>query len=174
MSATSSSSITSGTLGDVPPVSFPGISSGIDYDSIIEKYTADTLQQEKPTQTQINNLTKQNTAILKLQSLIGSVQDSLTALSNPATFGAFKATVANAASGSPAATATQIAGQTPIAGTYTINAQSVATSTSIFNSPTANGTVSTTQPLDNAGTAILATNGTGSNGKFTINGTTIN
>ena len=175
MSGTSSSSsVTSGTLGNVPPVSFPGIASGIDYDSIIEKYTADTLQQEKPTQTQINNLTKQNTAILKIQNLIGAVQDSLTDLSNPATFGAFKATVANAASGSPAATATQITGQTPIAGTYTINAQNVATATTIFNSPTANGAVSTTLPLDDAGTAVLATNGTGSNGKFTINGTTIN
>jgi flagellar hook-associated protein 2 len=175
MSATSgTSSATSGTLGDVPPVSFPGIASGIDYDSIIEKYTADTLQQEKPTQTQINNLTQQNTAILKLQNLIGAVQDSLTALSNPQTFGAYKATVANAANGSPAATATQITGETPVAGTYAINGQTVATSTSILNSATANGTLSATQPLDNAGTAIAATNGSASNGKITINGVQLN
>jgi hypothetical protein len=87
MSATSgTSSATSGTLGNAPPVSFPGIASGIDYNSIIEKYTADTLQQEQPTQTQINNLNKQNTAILKITNLIGAVQDSLTALSDPTTF----------------------------------------------------------------------------------------
>jgi flagellar hook-associated protein 2 len=175
MSATSgTSSATSGTLGDVPPVSFPGIASGIDYNSIIEKYTADTLQQEKPTQTQINNLTLQNTAILKIQNLIGAVQDSLTNLSNPQTFGAYKATVANTINGSPAASATQITGQSPVAGTYTINGQTVATSTSIVNATSANGSLSLTQPLDNAGTAIAATNGTASNGKITVNGVQLN
>jgi flagellar hook-associated protein 2 len=174
VASTSSSSVTSGTLGNVPPVSFPGISSGIDYNSIIQKYTADTLQQEKPVQTQINNLNKQNTAILKITNLIGAVQDSLTALSDPNVFGAFKATVANTASGSAAATATQIKGQQPIAGTYTINAQTVATSTTLVNNPSANGALSLVAPLDNAGTAITATNGTASNGKFTVNGTQFN
>jgi flagellar capping protein FliD len=175
VSATSgTSSATSGTLGNVPPVSFPGISSGIDYNSIIEKYTADTLQQEKPTQLQINNLGKQNTAILKITSLIGSVQDSLTALSDPNTFDAFKATVANQPNGSPAATATQITGQSPIAGTYTINSQTIATSTALINNPAANGALSAVGPLDNAGTAITATNGTAANGKITINGVQIN
>jgi flagellar hook-associated protein 2 len=174
VSSTSSSSVTSGTLGNVPPVTFPGISSGIDYNAIIQKYTAATLAQEKPTQTQINNLNSQNTAILKITNLIGSVQDSLTALSDPNVFGAFKATVANTASGSPAATATQITGQTPIAGTYTINKQTVATATTLVNNPAANGALSLTAALDNAGTAITATNGTASNGKFTVNGTQFN
>jgi flagellar hook-associated protein 2 len=174
VSSTSSTSGTSGTLGNVPPVSFPGISSGIDYNSIIQKYTADTLQQEKPSQTQINNLNAQNTAILKITNLIGSVQDSLTALSDPTTFGAFKATVGNTSTGSPSATATQISGQQPIAGTYTINAQTVATATVLKNSATANGTLNTGVALDAAGTAITATNGTASNGKFTLNGVAIN
>ena len=174
-SSSSSSSITSGTLGNVAPVSFPGISSGIDYNSIIEKYTADTLAQEKPTQAQINNLSKENTTILKIQSLIGSVQDSLTALSDPTVFGAFKATVANTANGSAAATTSQISGQSPIAGTYTINAQSVATATSIVNDPAANGALNAAAtPPNQAGTAIQLTNGTASNGKFTINGVQIN
>lgn len=175
MSATSgTSSITSGTLGDAAPVSFPGIASGIDYNSIIEKYTADTLQQEKPDQSEINSLNSQNTAILKIQNLIGAVQDSLTALSNPALFDAFKPTVSNTANGTPAATATQISGQTPVAGTYIINAQTAATATSIVNNPNANGTLSLVQPLDNAGTAITASNGTGANGIFTINGVEVN
>lgn len=170
----SSSSATSGTLGNAAPVSFPGISSGIDYNSIIEKYTADTLQQEKPTIAQVNNLNSQNAAILKIKNLIGGVQDSLTALSNPTTFNAFKATAANTASGSPAATATQINGQTPIAGTYTINAQTIATATTVTNNTlTANAAVNANVPLAAAGTSITPTNGTGTSGLFTINGVQI-
>jgi flagellar hook-associated protein 2 len=172
--SSAASTATSGTLGNVAPVSFPGIASGIDYNSIIQKYTADTLQQEKPTIAQINNLTSQNAAVLKIKSLFGAVQDSLTALSDPATFGAFKATVGNTSSGSAAATATQIAGSTPVAGTYTINAQTVATSTVITNNVSANGALSTTAPLDAAGTSIAATNGTSGTGKITINGVQIN
>jgi flagellar hook-associated protein 2 len=175
VSATSgTSSVTSGTLGDVPPVSFPGIASGIDYNSIIEKYTADTLLQEKPTQLQINNLNAQNTAIVKITSLIGAVQDAVTAISNPDTFSAYKATVGNTANSSTAATTKQISGQTPVAGTYIINAQKVATATSIVNdTAVANATVSQTLALAAAGTAITPTNGTNANGSFTINGVQI-
>jgi flagellar hook-associated protein 2 len=172
---TGTTSATSGTLGDAAPVSFPGIASGIDYDSIIEKYTADTLLQEKPDIAQVNNLNSQNTAILKITNLIGAVQDSLTALSNPTLFDAYKATVSNTASGSPAATATQIAGQTPVAGTYIINAQTAATQTSIVNNPQANAPLNTTTAaLDEAGTSITPTNGTAANGIFTINGISLN
>ena len=179
MSATSATSgttaATSGTLGDAAPVSFPGIASGIDYNSIIEKYTADTLLQEKPDIAQVNNLNSQNTAILKITNLIGAVQDSLTALSNPTIFNAYKATVNNTSSGSPAATASQISGQTPVAGTYVINAQTIATQTSIVNNPGANAALlTTTAALDAAGTSITPTNGTASNGVFTINGIALN
>lgn len=175
-SATSgTTSATSGTLGDAAPVSFPGIASGIDYNSIIEKYTADTLLQEKPDIAQVNNLNSQNTAILKITNLIGAVQDSLTALSNPTLFDAYKATVGNTASGSPIATATQIAGQTPVAGTYVINAQTAATATSIVNNPGANAALITTSAaFDASGTSITPTNGTASNGIFTINGISLN
>lgn len=166
----SASSATSGTLGNVPPVSFPGVSSGIDYNAIIQKYTAETLLQEKPAIAQVNNLNAQNTAILKIKSLIGAVQDSLTALSTPSTFNAFKATAANTASGSPAATATQITGQTPIAGTYTINAQTVATATTLTNNPSANAGLVVANPLATAGTGITPLNGSASSGIFTVNG----
>jgi flagellar hook-associated protein 2 len=172
---TGTTSATSGTLGDAAPVSFPGISSGIDYNSIIQKYTADTLLQEKPDIAEVNNLSAQNTAILKITNLIGAVQDSLTALSNPTLFDAYKATVGNTASGSPAATATQIAGQTPVAGTYVINAQTAATETSIVNNPQANAALNTTTAaLDAAGTSITPTNGSAANGIFTINGIALN
>jgi flagellar hook-associated protein 2 len=170
---TSGSSATSGTLGDAPPVSFPGVASGIDYNSIIEKYTAETLQQEAPTKAQINNLNSANTAILKIQSLIGNVQNTLTALSNPNLFNAYTPTVANTASGATAATAKQIAGQQPIAGTYVINAQTVATATQIANSTAANGALNTGVAIDQAGTAITPTNGTSATGSLTINGVQI-
>ena len=169
-----SSSTSSGTLGDAPPVSFPGVSSGIDYNSIIEKYTAETLQQETPLKSQVSNLNSQDTTILKIKNLLGSVQDSLTALSNPAIFGAYKATPSNTADGSPAATLSQITGQSAVAGTYTINDQTAATATEIVNNPSANGALDTTDPLANAGTAITATNGAASNGSITINGTQVN
>jgi flagellar hook-associated protein 2 len=180
----SGTSATSGTLGNAPPVSFPGVSSGIDYNSIIQKYTADTLLQENPVKTQITNLNAQNTALLKITNLIGSVQDSLTALSDPNTFDAFDANVSNTSSGSPAATASQINGQTPVAGTYTINAQTAATATTIINNPNANAGLipgPLVQPplpapqivLSNQGTAIVPSNGNGAAGQITINGVAI-
>lgn len=174
VSGTSGTSQSSGTLGNQPPVSFPGVASGIDYDAIIEKYTAETLAQEKPTQTQIQNLNNQNTAVLKITNLIGAVQDTLENLSDPTIFGAFKATVSNVANGSPAATVTQVAGQTPIAGTYTIDSQTLATSTTVTNNTTANGTVNAGVALSGAGFAITPSNGTAANGKFTINGQQFN
>jgi flagellar hook-associated protein 2 len=172
-SVSSTSSTTSGTLGDAPPVSFPGVASGIDYNAIIEKYTAETLQQEAPLQSQVSNLNNENTAILKIKNLLGSVQDSLTALSNPAIFGAFKATPSNTADGSTAATLTQLTTASAIAGTYTINAQTAATATVITNNPSANGALDTTSDLSVAGTAITPTNGASGNGTITINGTQV-
>ncbi len=173
VSATSSSS-GSGTLGDAPPVSFPGVSSGIDYNAIIQKYTAETLQQEKPLQAQVSNINNANTALLKIKNLLGSVQDSLTALSNPSIFGAYKATPSNTADGSTAATLKQISGQSAVAGTYIINAQKAATATTIVNNPNANGALDTTDPLGQAGTAVSASNGTASTGSITINGVQVN
>jgi len=173
-SVSSASSTTSGTLGDAPPVSFPGVASGIDYNAIIEKYTAETLSQEAPLQSQVSNLNNENTAILKIKNLLGSVQDSLTALSNPSIFSAYKATPSNTATGSTAATLTQVTGSTAVAGTYTINAQTAATATVITNNPNANGALDTTDDLTDAGTAITPTNGTSGNGSITINGTQVN
>jgi flagellar hook-associated protein 2 len=173
-STTLQNELNNGTLGDAAPVSFPGVASGIDYDSIIEKYTQATLEQEKPIESQVNNLTAANTEVLKIKNLIGSLQDSLTSLSNPNIFGAYKATVNNTSSGSPAATAKQIAGQQALAGTYTIDAQTAATSTQITNNAAANGALNTTVALDQAGTAITAVNGTTANGSITINGVQVN
>ena len=132
--SSTASSVPQGTLGDVPPVTFPGIASGIDYNAIIQKYTAATQAAEVPYQDQLNNLTTANAEILKIQNLLGSVQDSLTALSNVSTFQAFKATP----SVTGVLTATQVSGQNAVAGTTTILSQTAATSTSIVNDSNAN------------------------------------
>ncbi len=168
------SSSTSGTLGNAPPVSFPGVASGIDYNAIIEKYTSYTLLQEKPARAEITNLDAQNVAILKLTNLLGAVQDALTSLSDPAAFDAYSATVSNVAGGVAPATAQQVAGESAIAGTYTIDAQTVATATSVTNDPLANGALGLSVPLDQAGASVNASNGPASSGSVTFNGVKIN
>lgn len=161
---------TQGTLGDAPPVTFPGIASGIDYNSIIQKYTAATLQQETPLQTQVAKYTAQNSELIKIQGLLSKVQDTLTALSNPATFQAYAATPSN----TTAATATQTPGAYPVAGTYSIVSQVAATFSSVTADSAANGALSTTAPLAYAGGSITATNGSSGSGVLTINGIQFN
>jgi flagellar hook-associated protein 2 len=177
----STSSAPTGTLGDIPPVSFPGIASGIDYNAIIQKYTAATQAQEVPYNNQLNRLTAANTEILKIQNLLGTVQDSMTALSNPSTFQAYTGTPSTAG----VATLKQVAGQNAVLGTYTIQSQTAATSTAIVNDSNANGQYTlaqygTSTPAFNAiGASISPSNGTLANGLpagtavLTVNGVKI-
>jgi flagellar hook-associated protein 2 len=179
MSFTSGTSGTSsapqGTLGDVPPITFPGIASGIDYNAIIQKYTAATQQAEVPYQDQINNLNAANAEILKIQNLLQAVQDSLTAISNVTTFQAYTGTP----SVPGVATVTQIKNTNAIPGTYTIQSQVAATATQIVNDSAANATLT---PAAESGTAISSigasvtpNNGVLPNGTPALNGTvTIN
>lgn len=176
-SSLASTNVPQGTLGDVPPVTFPGIASGIDYNAIIEKYTAATQEAEVPYQDQLNKLNAQNAEILKIQNLLNVVQDSLTALSNPSTFEAFTATPSNTAD----ASATQVSGQVAVPGTYNIVSQTAATSTQVVNNIAANATLtaadesSTGPALVDLGTAITPSNGTQSDGDPALTGTlTIN
>src|ERR1700733_3468137 len=164
-----------GTLGDAPPVSFPGIASGIDYDAIIQKYTQATQEAEVPYQDQINNLNKANAEILKIQNLLGAVQDSLTSLSTVGTFQAYTATP----SVTGVSTTTQIKGQNAIPGTYQIESQVAATSTQIVNDGAANATLTPANELSTAissiGSSVTPSNGTLPNGQPATNGTlTIN
>jgi flagellar capping protein FliD len=166
--SSSGSSTPQGTLGNVPPVSFPGISSGIDYNAIIEKLTSLTLAQNQPLQTQSNNLTAQNQELVKINGLIQKVQQSITNLGDPTLFSTYSATSSNTAY----ATATQTSGGVPFAGTTTILSQTLATATQVSSDPAANKIVSQTNPLSTAGFQITPTNGSStSNGKFTVNGT---
>ncbi len=166
-SATSSSSGTTTQYGtNVAPISFPGIASGIDYNSIISKYTALTLQQETPLQNQVTSINAQQTEILKIQDLLGKFQDTFSAVSDPSNFTATKPTSSNAS----AITASSVSGTVATPGNYVINTATLATATQLTNDPAANGTFSDTTALVNAGASITPDNGTASTGEVTING----
>ena len=96
--ATNTSATSSTVPGtNVPPVSFPGIASGIDYNSIIQKYTDLTLQQEAPLKTQVSQLNAQQAEMLKIQDLVAKFQDTFQAISDPSAFTATSPTSSNTA-----------------------------------------------------------------------------
>ena len=168
--AASTSATTSTVAGtNVPPVSFPGIASGIDYNSIIQKYTDLTLQQEKPLQTQVSQLNAQQAEMLKIQDLVAKFQDTFQAISDPTAFTATTPTSSNSA----AIAASTVPGAVATPGTYVINSATLATATQITNDSAANGTFSQTTALVGAGASITPDNGTvgsTSAGQITING----
>src|SRR5215472_8800607 len=112
---------------NVPPVSFPGIASGIDYNSIITKLTSLTLSQNVTLNSQIATLNAANTELIKINNLLNCVQNSLGALSDPLLFNSWTANSSDTVAGN----ASPISGATPIAGTYTVTAQTQATATTI-------------------------------------------
>jgi flagellar hook-associated protein 2 len=154
---------------NVPPVSFPGIASGIDYNTIIQKYTDITLAQEKPLQTKVTSLNAQQAELLKIQDLIAKFQDTFLAVSDPKNFTATSPTSSNASAITASSTPNAVA--TP--GTYVINSATLATATQFSNDAAANGTFSFTTALANAGASISPKNGppgTTTQGQITING----
>ena len=169
-SATTSSATPAGT--NVPPISFPGIASGIDYNSIIAKYTALTLQQETPLQNNVTTLNQQNAELLKIQDLVNKFQDTFSAVSDPTAFSATAPTSSNAA----AIAASSIAGGNATPGSYVITNATLATATQIKNDAAANGAFNASAPLVNAGSAITASNGPpgyAGKGQVTIDGVAI-
>src|SRR5579872_2875292 len=84
-----------GTLGNVPPISFPGIASGIDYNAIIQKLTSLTLAQNQPLNAENNNLAAQNKELLKINGLIQNVQSAISNLGDSSLFSQFAATSSN-------------------------------------------------------------------------------
>lgn len=173
------SSISSGTLGtNVPPISFPGISSGIDYNSIIQKLTAMTLAPTTQLNNQVASLNAANAELIKINNLFASVQSALNGLSQPNIYNAIGATSSNPA----AATAQGIAGSTAAPGTYVIQAVKLATATQVTSSVAAGhseldplgASTGDQVALVNSYAAIKPTNGSGSQGSITINGVTVN
>ncbi|HUY10634.1 MAG TPA: flagellar cap protein FliD N-terminal domain-containing protein, partial [Candidatus Dormibacteraeota bacterium] len=169
---------------NVPPVSFPGIVSGIDYNSIIQKLTSLTLAPTTQINSQIATLNAANLELIKINNLLSSVQSSLGALSQPNIYDAVSATSTNLS----ALIATGISGGNAVPGVYTIDSVQVATPTSIASNTAAGhnitdalpatagiyaGLPSNTVPLADSYAAITPTNGSGSTGSVTIDGISV-
>lgn len=169
-SSTSSSGSGSNVYGtNVAPISFPGIASGIDYNSIIQKYTNLTLQQETPLQNKVTALNSQQTELFKIQDLLAKFQDTFKAVSDPTAFTATTPTSSNSA----VLGASTITGSTATPGSYLVTGATLATATQIQNSAAANGSYDPTVTLNQAGGAITPSNGGGSTGTVTIDGVQI-
>ena len=175
-----SSSSVPGT--NVAPISFPGISSGIDYNSIITKLTSLTLAPEAQLNSQMATLNAANMELITINNLFASVQSSLLALSDPSIFNGWDAVSNNlsvaTAQGIPSATATP--------GTYTINSVKTATATSVTSNAIAGeseratiaggtyaGQTADNVPLSQSYAAITPSNGSATNGSITVDGVTV-
>jgi flagellar hook-associated protein 2 len=171
LSSTSNTTAGSSAYGtNVPPVSFPGIASGIDYNSIIQKYTDLTLQQETPLKNKVTALNNQQAELLKIQDLVSKFQDTFQAVSDPAAFTATAPTSSN----SSAIAASTVANAVATPGTYVVTKATLATATQLTNDAAANGTFDPTQPLANAGASITPSNGpSATHGTVTIDGVAI-
>ena len=155
--STSPDSTTYGT--NVPPISFPGIASGIDYNSIINKYSSLTVQQSAPLKQKVTQLNAAQAELLKIQNLLQTFQNSFQAVSNPALFNATTAT--STATG--VVSLSNVPNSTATPGSTTIQSTTLATATQIVSDPAANGNISLTSPLVSAGFQITPQDGT-SNG----------
>ncbi len=168
---------------NVPPVSFPGIASGIDYNSIITKLTSMTLAPNAQLNAQIATLNAGNAELININSLLASVQGSLEALSDASLFNTFSAVSGN----TNAAITTGITGKTATPGTYVVQSTKVATSTQVqsaagvahtvrdtITAGTYAGQASDAVPLAASFAAVTPTNGTSGQGKITIDGVTVN
>ena len=174
---------TGGTLGtNAAPISFPGIVSGIDYNSIIDKLTQLSLAPTTQLNAQIATLNNANTELIKISNLIQSVQNALGNLSNPNLFSTYQATSGNTS----ALTATGIPGVTATPGLYTIDSVKAATNTSILSSTSAGhsitdtitsgtyaGDASNTVPLAFSYARVQPTNGVSGSGSVTVDGVQI-
>jgi len=184
ISSASTSSSTDSTLpgNNVAPISFPGIVSGIDYNAIIAKLTSVTLLPAQQAQTQITSLNTKNSTLVTLNAYLSSVQNTLEALSNPATFDSFEAT-----SSQPSVlTGTSNTSSAGAPGTYIIENTQLATATSVTSAVSANvgyrlsdiipgsgGETGLQVPLINSVTSIYPQNGTSGStteGQITIDG----
>ena len=161
-STSAGSAADSTTYGtNVPPISFPGIASGIDYNAIINKYTALTAQQATPLKQQVTKLNAAQAELLKIQNLLQTFQNSFTAVSNPSLFTASSATSSNTS----AVSLSSVSGTSAQPGTYGIYSTKVATATQITGSPNAAApAIASGQPLDESGFQITPQNGSNSSG----------
>jgi flagellar hook-associated protein 2 len=168
---------------NVPPISFPGIVSGIDYNSIITKLTTLSLQPTTALNAQVATLNSANVELTNINNLLTSVQNSLANLSNPDLYDAYGATSTDPT----ALTATGVPGTAAVPGAYVINATKTATSSTITGSATAGhsitdlitsgpfaGDASNTVPLADSYASVVPTNGSnGKLGQITVDGVAV-
>ena len=159
----------------LPPVSFSGVASGIDYNSIINKLSTLAFAPAKSYQTQITTLTAQNTELLKINGLLASVQAALTPLSQPSLFQAITALSSNTAVASATPNAS---GGTALPGVYTINSVKLGTQTTYTLNELQGGKGSAVNPAKTLGDplanlSITPTVPSGTAGSLTVNGTKI-
>lgn len=162
---------------NVPPISFPGIASGIDYNSIIQKLTSMTLAPSTQLNQQIATLNAANAELIKINGLLSDVQNALNGLSQPNIYGAVSATSSNSA----AATASGIAGGNASPGTYIITNTQLATATQVVGALSAGhserdalgASTGDQVPLAQSYAAITPVNGGSGLGSVTINGVTV-
>lgn len=172
----------SAALGTTAPISFPGIVSGIDYNSIISKLTQLSLAPTTQLNAQIATLNNANAELIKINNLLSSVQSSLANLSNPNLFSTYQA----ASGDTSALTGTGIPGVTATPGLYTIDSVKAATNTSVLSSASAGhsitdnittgpyaGQASNTVPLADSYARVVPQSGTSGNGSVTVDGVSI-
>lgn len=173
-SASSSSTATSGVSPtNTGTISF-GDLGGFNYSQIIQQLTAVSQRQEVPYQNKITQVNAQNSEITSIQNNLATLQSTLQALSDPTTFKSYKATPSD----STVLTATAVAGQTPVPGTYTITATTLGTATNVVGSATIGhklsdllaGVASNTIPLADSYAQITPSNGSTGVGSVTIDG----
>ncbi len=164
---------------NVGPISFPGISSGLDVNGIINKLVSLTQAQAVVPNNQIASLTAANSELIHINSLLSSVQNALTALSSPALFDSFNAQVSDptfaSASGIPGVAATP--------GVYVVTKQTAATSTQVVSDATAGhsekdliaGVPADQVALAQSFAAVTPSNGTSASGQgsITVDGQTV-
>jgi len=167
---------------NVPPVTFPGIASGIDYNSIITKLTSMTLAPNTQLNAQIATLNAANAELIKINGMLSCVQTTLEALSDPDLFKTYTATSGN----TNAATTAGISGKVATPGNYVVESTSVASSTQVASNVAAGhsvrdvlasgtyaGQASDTVPLSSSYAAVTPNDGA-TGGKITIDGVTVN
>lgn len=165
------------------PISFPGIASGIDYNSIITKLTSLQLSQNVSLNQQIATLNAANAELIKINGLLQNVQTALGALSQPNLFASFSALSSNLSAATAQSVATSKTQAIP--GTYTITKTTLATASSVSGAVAGHsikdvitsgpyaGSASDTVPLAKSYAAITPSNGTGTQGSITVDGMTV-
>lgn len=168
---------------NVPPISFPGITSGIDYNAIISKLTSLTTAPSVSLNHAVATLNQANVELIKINNLLASVQNTLGNLSNPSLYNSYVAS-----SSSPSSlTASGTPGVAAVPGSYVVSKVVTATSTNVVGASAAghsitdvltagpySGSASNTVPLVDSFASITPNNGTGSSlGQITVDGVSI-